>query len=205
MPCGPSFARPAPKESGVGFFLPLSGAPQPPPTGIPPRNALSYGHFLKVKGLEHYHKVGKSPDFCHLSNMPIVKVTRRLHFSAGHRLHNPELSDAENREIYGLCNNPAGHGHNYGLEVTLKGEVDPKTGYVFDLKRVKRLVEELVLDDVDHANLNVDVEWMKGVIPTAENIAVEIWRRLAAALPEGMLERVLVSESERNMVEYSGE
>ena len=142
---------------------------------------------------------------CTLPDMPIVKVTRRLHFSAGHRLHNPELSEAENREIYGLCNNPAGHGHNYGLEVTLKGEVDPKTGYVFDLKRLKRLVEGLVLEDVDHANLNVDVEWMRGVIPTAENIAVEVWRRLEAELPKGMLERVLVSESERNIVEYFGE
>jgi len=137
--------------------------------------------------------------------MPIVKVTRRLHFSAGHRLHNPELSDAENREIYGMCNNPSGHGHNYGLEVTLKGEVDPKTGYVFDLKRLRQLVEGLVLKDVDHANLNVDVGWMAGVIPTAENIAVEIWRRLEAELPDGTLERVLVSESERNFVEYFGD
>ena len=137
--------------------------------------------------------------------MPIVRVTRRLHFSAGHRLHNPELSEAENREIYGLCNNPAGHGHNYGLEVTVRGEVDPETGYVFDLKRLKQVVGEVVLTDVDHANLNVDVPWLAGVIPTAENIAVQIWRRLAEALPEGMLERVVVTESERNLVEYRGE
>jgi 6-pyruvoyltetrahydropterin/6-carboxytetrahydropterin synthase len=137
--------------------------------------------------------------------MPIVRVTRRLHFSAGHRLHNPQLSDEENREIYGLCNNPGGHGHNYGLEVTLRGEVDPKTGYVFDLKRLKQAVEEAVLQDVDHANLNVDVPWLEGVIPTAENIAVQIWRRLERVLPEGMLERVVVSESERNLAEYCGE
>lgn len=137
--------------------------------------------------------------------MPIVRVTRRLHFSAGHRLHNPELSDEENREVYGRCNNPSGHGHNYGLEVTLRGEVDPKTGYVFDLKRLKQAVEETVLRDVDHANLNVDVPWLEGVIPTAENIAVQIWRRLERVLPEGMLERVVVSESERNLVEYCGE
>ncbi len=104
-----------------------------------------------------------------------------------------------------MCNNPSGHGHNYGLEVTLRGEVDPKSGYVFDLKRLKRLVEEVVLEDVDHANLNVDVPWMQGVVPTAENIAVEVWRRLEAALPEGMLQRVMVSESERNFVEYYGE
>ena len=137
--------------------------------------------------------------------MPIVRVTRRLHFSAGHRLHNPELPDSKNREIYGLCNNPAGHGHNYGLEVTLKGEVDPGTGYVFDLKLLKQVVEETVLTDVDHANLNEDVSWLRGVIPTAENIAVEIWRRLEEVLPEGVLERVVVSESERNLEEYRGE
>lgn len=137
--------------------------------------------------------------------MPIVRVTRRLHFSAGHRLHNPKLSDEENREIYGLCNNPSGHGHNYGLEVTLRGEVDPKTGYVFDLKRLRGLVEEVVLHDVDHANLNVDVSWLEGIIPTAENIAIEVWRRLDGVLPAGMLERIVVSESERNVVEYRGE
>jgi 6-pyruvoyltetrahydropterin/6-carboxytetrahydropterin synthase len=137
--------------------------------------------------------------------MPIVQVTRRLHFSAGHRLHNPELSEAENREVYGPCNNPSGHGHNYVLEVTLRGEVDPRTGYVFDLKRLKQVVEEAVLRDLDHANLNVDVAWMEGVIPTAENIAVQVWRRLEALLPEQMLERVVVSESERNLVEYRGE
>ena len=137
--------------------------------------------------------------------MTVVRVTRRLHFSAGHRLHNSQLSDAENREIYGLCNNPSGHGHNYWLEVTLKGEVDPRTGYVYDLKRLKRAVEETVLADVDHANLNVDVPWLEGVIPTAENIAIRIWQRLEEVLAPGMLERVLVSESERNVVEYRGE
>ncbi len=137
--------------------------------------------------------------------MPIVRVTRRLHFSAGHRLHNPGLSEAENRELYGPCNNPSGHGHNYVLEVTVRGEVDPRTGYVFDLKRLKRVVEEAVLSDVDHANLNVDVEWMAGVVPTAENIAVQIWRRLEEALPAGILERVEVWESERNRAEYRGE
>lgn len=128
-----------------------------------------------------------------------------MHFSAGHRLHNPDLSEAENREIYGLCNNASGHGHNYGLEVTVRGEVDPCTGYVIDLKRLKRVVEEAVLSDVDHANLNVDVHWMEGVIPTAENIAVQIWRRLEGFLPEGSLECVRVWETERNLAEYRGE
>ena len=137
--------------------------------------------------------------------MPIVRVTRRLHFSAGHRLHSPELSDKENREIYGLCSNPNGHGHNYGLEVTLKGEVDPRTGYVVDLKRVRETVEEVVLRDVDHKNLNVDVPWLEGTIPTAENVAIAIWRRLEEVFPGGVLDRVVVSESERNYVEYRGE
>ncbi len=137
--------------------------------------------------------------------MPIVRVTRRLHFSAGHRLRNPELSAEGNRELFGLCNNPSGHGHNYGLEVTLRGEVDPRTGYVYDLKRLKQTVEDAVLADVDHANLNVDVSWLDGVIPTAENLSVMIWRRLEAVLPAGMLERVIVWESERNLAEYRGE
>ncbi len=91
------------------------------------------------------------------------------------------------------------------MEVTLRGQVDPRTGYVFDLKRLKQAVEDAVLADVDHANLNVDVPWMRGVIPTAENIAVAIWRRLEQVVPAGMLERVVVSESERNLVEYRGE
>lgn len=120
-------------------------------------------------------------------------------------MHSPELSDKENREIYGLCSNPNGHGHNYGLEVTLKGEVDPRTGYVVDLKRVRETVEEVVLRDVDHANLNVDVPWLEGTIPTAENIAIAIWRRLEEVFPGGVLDRVVVSESERNYVEYRGE
>ena len=137
--------------------------------------------------------------------MPIVRVTRRVHFSAGHRLHNPKLSEDENRELYGLCSNPSGHGHNYELEVTLKGEVDPRTGYVFDLKRLKRVVKEAVLSDVDHANLNVDVPWLAGVIPTAENIAVSIWQRLEGVLPSGSLERVKLYESERSLAEYRGE
>ncbi len=137
--------------------------------------------------------------------MPIVRVTRRLHFSAGHRLHNPELSEVENRETYGLCNNPSGHGHNYGLEVTVRGEVEARTGYVFDLKQLKKVVEETVIGDLDHANLNVDVSWLRGVIPTAENVAVRVWRRLEKVLPEGTLESVVLTESERNLVEYRGE
>ena len=111
--------------------------------------------------------------------MPIARVTRRVHFSAGHRLHNPNLSDDENRDTYGLCNNPTGHGHNYDLEVTVEGVVDPVTGYVMDLKRLKGLLERQVLSLIDHANLNLDVDWLAGIVPPTENLAFAIRRRLA--------------------------
>ena len=137
--------------------------------------------------------------------MPIARVTRRVHFSAGHRLHNPDLSDETNRDTYGLCNNPTGHGHNYDLEVTVEGEIDPVTGYVMDLKRLKGLLESEVLGDVDHANLNVDVDWLSGVIPTTENLAVAIWRRIESGMPGVTLVSVRLWETERNSVEYRGE
>ncbi|MEJ2482404.1 MAG: 6-carboxytetrahydropterin synthase, partial [Gemmatimonadota bacterium] len=104
--------------------------------------------------------------------MPIARITRRVHFSAGHRLPTPSVDDERNRAIYGLCNNPNGHGHNYDLEVTVSGHVDPETGFVMDLKRLKALLGEQVLADLDHANLNVDVDWLADVIPTTENLAV---------------------------------
>lgn len=137
--------------------------------------------------------------------MPRVRVTRRLHFSAGHRLHHPDLSERENREVFGACSNPGGHGHNYDLEVTVEGDVDPETGFVIDLKRLKELVNASVIDDVDHANLNVDVPWMEGVNPTAENLAVRIWRRLEGRLDGAELVSVKLWETDRNIVEYRGE
>jgi 6-pyruvoyltetrahydropterin/6-carboxytetrahydropterin synthase len=137
--------------------------------------------------------------------MPIARITRRVHFSAGHRLHNPSFDDERNRATYGLCNNPNGHGHNYDLEVTVSGEVNPETGFVMDLKQLKALLGEQVLADLDHANLNVDVEWLDGVIPTTENLAVAIWSRLDGRLGDVTLECVRIWETERNMVEYRGE
>jgi len=137
--------------------------------------------------------------------MPTARVTRRVHFSAGHRLHNPAFDDDRNRRTYGLCNNPNGHGHNYDLEVTVSGEIDPDTGFVMDLKRLKELLGEQVLSDLDHANLNVDVAWLAGVIPTTENLAVAIWHRLDGRLGDVQLECVRIWETERNMVEYRGE
>lgn len=137
--------------------------------------------------------------------MPRVRVTRRLHFSAGHRLHRPDWDAERNREMFGACSNPTGHGHNYDLEVTVEGEVDAATGFVIDLKRLKELVRELVIRDVDHSNLNTDVPWMEGVNPTAENLAVGIWGRLEGRLEGAELVSVKLWETERNIVEYRGE
>ncbi len=137
--------------------------------------------------------------------MPTARVTRRVHFCAGHRLHNPDWDDERNRATYGLCNNPNGHGHNYDLEVTVEGEVDPGTGYVMDLKKLKDLLGETVLSDLDHANLNVDVPWLAGVVPTTENLALAIWRRLEGRLGAVRLTSVRLWETERNMVEYRGD
>lgn len=137
--------------------------------------------------------------------MPTARVTRRVHFCAGHRLHNPAWDDERNRATYGLCNNPNGHGHNYDLEVTVEGPVDPGTGYVMDLKRLKELLGSTVIVDLDHANLNVDVPWLAGVIPTTENLAVAIWRRLEGRLGTVSLVSVRLWETERNLVEYRGD
>ena len=135
----------------------------------------------------------------------MMYVTRREHFSAGHRLFNPAWSDERNAEVFGKCNNPAGHGHNYYLEVTVAGEVDPETGYVVDLKQLKDVIQEYVLAKVDHRNLNEDVDFMRGVIPTAENIAIAIWKQLEHRIPQGTLHNVRLFETEKNIVDYRGE
>ena len=137
--------------------------------------------------------------------MARVRVTRRAHFSAAHRLHNPALSDQENRDVFGLCNSPNWHGHNYELDVTVEGEIDSRTGYVVDLKILRDVVEEAVVQDLDHRNLNVDVPWLQGVLPSSENLVVQIWRRLESRIPAGTLHRIVLWETPRNFVEYSGE
>ncbi|HXY29231.1 MAG TPA: 6-carboxytetrahydropterin synthase [Gemmatimonadaceae bacterium] len=137
--------------------------------------------------------------------MPVVTVTRRLNFNAAHRLHNPRLSESENRELFGLCNNPNWHGHNYRLEVSVKGEVDERSGYVLDLKRLRDIVEARLVDQMDHKNLNVDVEFMRGINPTAENIAVVCWRVLEPAVKPARLTRIRLWETDNNYVEYEGE
>jgi 6-pyruvoyltetrahydropterin/6-carboxytetrahydropterin synthase len=130
-----------------------------------------------------------------------VFVRRRDRFSAGHTLYNPEFSEERNREVFGKCSNPNGHGHNYVLEVTLRGEIDPDTGYVHDLSELATLMQKLIIADVDHRNLNVDVDWLRGVIPTTENLACVFWERLDANLPGELLYSVRVGETQKNWAE----
>ena len=136
--------------------------------------------------------------------MPTVTVTRHVHFNAAHRLHNPALSDEENTRIFGACNNPNYHGHNYELDISVTGEVDPVTGYVVDLGEVKRVAQAIVLEALDHRNLNLDVPAFADLNPTAENIVVVIWQMLEGKLP-GKLTRLVLWETPRNKVEYAGE
>ncbi|MDO8666913.1 MAG: 6-carboxytetrahydropterin synthase [Gemmatimonadales bacterium] len=135
---------------------------------------------------------------------PQVTVTRRAHFNAAHRLHDPALSEAENARIFGPCANPNYHGHNYNLDVSVTGEVDPATGYTIDIKTLKDLIEAHVLSRFDHKNLTLDVAEFRDTIPTAENIVLVCWRLLAPVIPRGRLSRIVLWESERNLVEYTG-
>jgi len=135
----------------------------------------------------------------------MMYVTRREHFSAAHRLYNPSWSDQENDRVFGKCNNPAGHGHNYYVEVTVAGEVDPQTGYVVDLKELKGVIHAHVIDKLDHKNLNTDVDFLSGVNPTAENIAISIWNQLVDRVPQGKLHQIRLYETEKNIVDYRGE
>ena len=136
--------------------------------------------------------------------MTKVTVTKRLHFSAAHRLHIADLSDEDNQRLFGLCDNPNYHGHNYEIEVSVRGDVDPQTGYVADLGTIKEIVESEVITLLDHKNLNLDVEAFRSVNPTAENIVVVIWRLLEGKLP-GELARIVLWETPRNYVEYTGD
>ena len=137
--------------------------------------------------------------------MPRVRITRRLHFSAAHRLGRPDWTQDRNEAVFGLCASPNWHGHNYELDVTLEGEVDPETGFVLDLKILREVVEARIIGDVDHRNLNMDVPWLQGVNPTTENLVVGIWRRLEGQLPAPIrLLRLVLWETPRNYVEYEG-
>ena len=131
-----------------------------------------------------------------------ISVFRKAHFNAAHRLHNPDWSAEKNREVFGVCNNPNYHGHNYELEVKVSGEVDPETGYLIDLKTLKDLIEEQVENRFDHKNLNLDTEEFKDLNPTAENICYIIWNILREHLDDRYELAVRLYETPRNFVEY---
>jgi 6-pyruvoyltetrahydropterin/6-carboxytetrahydropterin synthase len=131
-----------------------------------------------------------------------IAAFRKAHFNAAHRLHNPDWSEEKNQAVFGLCNNPNYHGHNYELEVKVAGEVDPETGYLIDLKYLKDIIKEKVERRFDHKNLNLDTEEFKNLNPTAENICYVIWQILRRELPERYDLSVRLYETPRNYVEY---
>ncbi|MGB0402667.1 MAG: 6-pyruvoyl trahydropterin synthase family protein [Salibacteraceae bacterium] len=133
-----------------------------------------------------------------------VKVRRKAHFNAAHRLYRSDWSDEKNEDIFGLCSNPFYHGHNYNLIVELEGEIDPETGFVFDMKILKNLIKEKVTSYLDHKNLNEQIIEFKNLNPTAENIAVIIYNLLKPHLPSNLKLSINLYETERNSVEYSG-
>lgn len=134
-----------------------------------------------------------------------VTVCREAHFNAAHRIFNPRWDDRRNEEVFGLCSLPNYHGHNYDLVVKLTGEVDPNTGYVFDMKKLKEIIDEHVVSRYDHKNLNIDVPDFKSIIPSAENIAIAIWNILRVQIAPSFTIRVVLYETPRNFVEYSGD
>lgn len=136
--------------------------------------------------------------------MPTCSVTRRVHFNAAHRLYVASRSEEWNAQTFGMCANPNFHGHNYELDVTVAGEIDPETGYVIDINVLKRLVEAKLLSQLDHRNLNLDVPYFKDVNPTAENLVVYCWQTLAPLIPVGTLRRLRLWETPRIYVDYEG-
>ena len=134
--------------------------------------------------------------------MPKVTVHRKEHFNAAHRLFNQEWSDEKNDAVFGKCNNPNWHGHNYELIVSLTGEIDPETGFVYDLKKLSDLISVKVLDRLDHKNLNLDVTEFKNLNPTAENIVIVIYNLLRDEIEQHLDLKILLYETERNFVEY---
>ncbi len=138
-----------------------------------------------------------------MDRAPRVRISRREGFNAAHQLWDPSRSQEENRRLYGKCVNV--HGHNYSVEVIVAGDLDRSTGYLMDLKRLSDLITGQIIEQVDHRNLNTDVAWLSGGIPTAENLALAFWERLRPHLPEGALHTVRVYESEKNWAECSAD
>ncbi|CAK1540196.1 unnamed protein product [Leptosia nina] len=140
-----------------------------------------------------------------MSSLPIVSITRRETFSSCHRLHSPFLGDEENKKLYGKCNNPNGHGHNYVVLVTVKGPVDPQTGMVMNVHDLKQYMKEGIMDPLDHKNLDQDVPYFKAVVSTTENLAIFIWDQLQKLMPRPqLLHEVKILETEKNHVVYRG-
>ena len=135
----------------------------------------------------------------------MVYLTRKAEFSASHFYHNPKFSAEENQRIFGKCNNPNGHGHNYVLEVTVAGDVDERTGFVIDLKWLKDLMNREVIEGLDHRHLNKEVPEFRNTIPTTENLAIAIWNRLVGKLDGARLHRVRVYETDDLFVDVYGE
>jgi 6-pyruvoyltetrahydropterin/6-carboxytetrahydropterin synthase len=137
--------------------------------------------------------------------MANASLTRVVQFSASHRLHVPAYSAAKNRRLFGKCNSPNGHGHNYKAEVTVTGEVNPETGMVISLTVLKEIIEATVVRQFDHRNLNLDVPFFKKANPTAENIAIEIWKMISKKLPRDLSLEIKLFETDKNVVVYRGE
>jgi len=137
--------------------------------------------------------------------MATVELTRRFRFEASHVLRNPEWSEEKNYEVFGKCARPNGHGHNYELHVTLRGEPNEEDGMLVELKELRDLVTRHLIEKVDHYHLNKDVDFLRGVIPTAENLCVEFYHQIDSVLPRGLLYEVRLLETENNWVVYRGE
>ncbi len=135
---------------------------------------------------------------------PLIRITSRAHFSAAHRLRAEGRDEAWNRETFGKCNNPFGHGHTYELEVTVEGPIAPDSGWVMDFGDLKRIVSDKIVRKCDCKNLNTDVPFLSGINPTAENLAVQIWEELENEIPGARLVRVVLHETERNKAIYLG-
>lgn len=133
-----------------------------------------------------------------------VSVFRTAHFNAAHRLHNPAWDELKNKQVFGACNNPNYHGHNYELEVKVSGLIDPETGYVIDMKELKTLIEQEVIEPFDHKNLNLDTTEFAHLNPTAENIVVVIWQKLRRRINPNFDLQVRLYETPRNYVEFAG-
>ncbi|XP_044035060.1 6-pyruvoyl tetrahydrobiopterin synthase [Siniperca chuatsi] len=132
-------------------------------------------------------------------------ITRVESFSASHRLHSIHLSDEENKRVFGKCNNPNGHGHNYKVEITLHGKIDGLTGMVMNLTDLKRCTEDVIMTTLDHKNLDKDVPYFADVVSTTENVAVYIWDNMVKVLPPNLLYEIKIHESDKNIVVYRGE